>query len=315
MLAEKGKITSLYDMLKSFEAGWFFSVGQQYENLSLRIEEILVHEERTESRKKHLGNLSPSEKRTAKVKAEAKIVKEHERLISEFMQHFDKLGRLFAPIEKRGPVFGLITAAKKAKELRDDIKKKRLLWPDVARGMRELNWIIKAELDSQHFLHVKDEGVVYLHEKFHVWHRIIDRPGMEIIEDEAHAAAWAMAFEDHTGSVFHLMRVMESGLRLIEKNFNRKAGSREWGRILNVIEGHFTHKYKVSNNSWEQREPEWAAILNSLRLMKDVWRNKFIHIGEMDVDTFYQPEKAKLIYDHVIDFMDRLSLHLNPLQP
>jgi len=123
-------------------------------------------------------------------------------------------------------------------------------------------------------------------------------------------AGKCFALERYTACVFHLMHVMEIGLRVLAATLNdprldpKKNPS--WERILRRCREELEKKR-------ENRAPEWAAddaffsqATATLMAVKDAWRNPTMH-----VEINYTENQAEDVFNHVKAFMRLLATKLH----
>jgi len=119
-------------------------------------------------------------------------------------------------------------------------------------------------------------------------------------------AGKCLALDRGTATVFHLMRVMEVGLRALAKTLNdpRLDPKRNptWSTILQKGD-------EEVQKPIAQRAPEWAAhdhffseAQANLRVVQFAWRNPTMH-----VEINYDPEKASDVMQAVKAFMRHLA--------
>jgi hypothetical protein len=136
-----------------------------------------------------------------------------------------------------------------------------------------------------------------------------------MIERDLREAHFSIVLGRYTGSVFHSMRVMEASFTIIKQwegaNFPEVKG-KNWGLIIGDIEKYFQNKYKAKHGGnpqgWKKEEPYYADLMATLTAVKDAWRNTVSHFDEMEVDIFYEFDKAEGIFRAVKDFAIKLTL-------
>ncbi len=128
--------------------------------------------------------------------------------------------------------------------------------------------------------------------------------------DDIKGASRCLSLDQGTACVFHLMRVMEVGLRALGKKLNDPKldpkANPSWESILAKCD-------KELRQPYAQRAPEWQtdpdffneATLN-LRAVKDVWRNPTMH-----VEKNYEYEEAVYVWNTVKAFMNHLSTRIS----
>jgi hypothetical protein len=117
-------------------------------------------------------------------------------------------------------------------------------------------------------------------------------------------AAKCLAVGRGTAAVFHLMRVMETGLRAVHECLGISVAlvgnNRNWGSILNRVRDAIANKGK-----WPEKDlfQEIYALLDSV---KDAWRNPTLHVGEKKTT-----EEAEHIFAMVSGFMKKLASRMD----
>jgi hypothetical protein len=128
-------------------------------------------------------------------------------------------------------------------------------------------------------------------------------------------AAFCYALERDTACVFHLMRVVEHGLRALAKKLKvtlTDKGKRipieyaTWQKVIEAINSNIevAHKLPQSTKRAEQLE-FYSDLADHCSYMKDVWRNNLAHTRKR-----YIREEALLTIRRVFGFMDLLAKRL-----
>jgi hypothetical protein len=189
--------------------------------------------------------------------------------------------RFLDTYEKQAPTYG---------QARDDI--------------RVLKLALEAELDTRLFLFVPPERAdYYTQEPWPPWEDVGFIGKMEPFRAVEKAfpstrydleeAGDCFALARYTASVFHLMRVMEAGLKTVAKALGI-AYSSNWGRCLAEID-----------KQGQQSEPFFAEAATYLKSVKNVWRNPTMHVERM-----YSEQEAERIFNAVQAFMQHLASRL-----
>jgi hypothetical protein len=141
---------------------------------------------------------------------------------------------------------------------------------------------------------------------FRVWRaewEIVYKTFPETIEDIWHGVdCWAMGHD--TASVFHMMRVLESGLAWLGKDVGAVVGVDTWHIILDQIE----KRIRESGNTLPRGEEKSARLqflseaAKEFRYFKDGWRNYVSHARGV-----YDEHQARSVMDHVKSFMLTLA--------
>ncbi len=116
------------------------------------------------------------------------------------------------------------------------------------------------------------------------------------------------ASEHETACVYHLMRVLEHGLRELAAAVNVTFDVQQWQNVIDQIENQiawFATKFPsgITKNEWTKFYSEAAR---HFFFLKDAWRNHAAHNR-----VTYDETSAKGALEHVRDFMNHLSSRLS----
>jgi len=122
-----------------------------------------------------------------------------------------------------------------------------------------------------------------------------------------------LAADLNTAAVFHLMRIVNFGLRALARNLGvDQIGEKELeycgdGSIISEIETAINLKLKsigaeTHDEKWESETAFYRGLLVDLRYFKDVIRDPISHARKD-----YSEKGALDVFDHVRDFMQRLA--------
>ena len=133
-----------------------------------------------------------------------------------------------------------------------------------------------------------------------------------------------LAADCNTAAVFHLMRVLEWGLRALCVHLGMKRFKstrkrdrtitytpieyKEWDSVLNQLQGKVDAKVnKIKRGPAKQQAQEfYYPVLQELRAMRDAWRNHVMHTRQE-----YSARDADAILAHVERFMTTLSARVS----
>ena len=114
------------------------------------------------------------------------------------------------------------------------------------------------------------------------------------------------ALNRNTACVFHLMRVMEVGLRALGKSLNNPnldpKRNPTWEAILRPCDDELKNPLKNRTSQWQSDELFFSNATANLRAVKDAWRNPTLHV-EMN----YDDDRALEIFNAVKAFMRHLA--------
>jgi hypothetical protein len=121
------------------------------------------------------------------------------------------------------------------------------------------------------------------------------------IRDEVEDAARCISFGRSTSSMFHLMRIMEVGLKSLAKSLGIPYAP-TWESYFAKIKLQIEAKRKTKGIRWKRDEPFFREVLGDLQNVKIAWRNPTMH-----VDRRYTSDEADQVFTAVRTFMGRLA--------
>ena len=123
---------------------------------------------------------------------------------------------------------------------------------------------------------------------------------------ELDEGAKCLALGRPTACVFHLMRIMEIGVRAMARCLNvpdpTKPAERNWGHILNEIGRGILVKWPATANRIAGDGALFGELHASLDAVKNPWRNATMH-----VERKYTDDEAEHIFVAVKGFMMKLA--------
>ncbi len=128
--------------------------------------------------------------------------------------------------------------------------------------------------------------------------------------DDLEEAGKCLAFGRGTACVFHLMRVMEVGLRALAGSLNdprldpRRNPS--WDSILKKCDEELQKPLKDRALEWRADDAFFSAAAAQLHAVKDAWRNPTMH-----VERRYMTDEAEDVWNAVKGFMRHLAQRLS----
>lgn len=214
----------------------------------------------------------------------------HEALgetLKEIADECIELGLQFSAIE--------VERAKKRYEEKETLE---------AADIQSISQRILDELKTHLFFQTKPENWPYYRASIKKWKDVTDKHP-ELIED-GDSAGRSIAFEMYTASVFHLMRIMERGLKLLGAKFGiSDYEEKQWNTIVQNVRDEIEKKWPSHEKSLTSSEKELRQNYNEslayLTAVKNAWRNSVMH----PKDTYTQ-EEAINIYNAVLAFMKNL---------
>jgi hypothetical protein len=114
-------------------------------------------------------------------------------------------------------------------------------------------------------------------------------------------AGKCLALGQATATVFHLMRVMEVGLRVLSRAL-RIPHAPNWDSHIKGIQKKIEEKHNQKKPAWKKQEALFRDICGDLTSIKMAWRNPTMHIEQE-----FSIEEANQIYSAVQTFMKRMA--------
>jgi hypothetical protein len=128
--------------------------------------------------------------------------------------------------------------------------------------------------------------------------------------DDIEEAGKCLAYGRGTGCVFHLMRVMEVGLRALAASLNDSRldpkRNPSWDAILKKCDEELLKPMRDRAEEWREDDAFYSTASAQLHAVKDAWRNPTMH-----VERKYTTEEAEEVWNAVRAFMRHLSKKLS----
>lgn len=105
-----------------------------------------------------------------------------------------------------------------------------------------------------------------------------------------------------TAGVFHLMRVLEVGLKVLGREASIPWAP-SWESYLSQFQKKFEAKYDTKSVAWKRKEPLMKELSGDLAAIKLAWRNPTMHIVRE-----YSMSEGEQIYNASKTFMERLAI-------
>ena len=147
-------------------------------------------------------------------------------------------------------------------------------------------------------------------EKVHYWHPLwlVDTPIYDQFRsawEEFQRAGHCYAFGENTACVFHLMRIVDFGLKQVAKPLGVEYDARNWSGIGNKIREKMEQKYNTKTDEWKKSEPMYAEILTDIQAISRGHRNAVLH----ELEKKYEERDAQHMLNVVKGFMLHLAKH------
>jgi hypothetical protein len=161
----------------------------------------------------------------------------------------------------------------------------------------ELNLRMADELDKRFFLSVSPEEIEYYRQQSPLFGQEVEDKFPSMSEDISEAGK-CLALGRSTACVFHLMRVMEIGLRRVGTAIGvALTASKNWQNILDEM-----NKRIRAMDQKDEKTKRYASASAHLYNVKLAWRNEVMHPKQT-----YTAEESKLLFSAVGVFIRDIS--------
>lgn len=179
---------------------------------------------------------------------------------------------------------------------------------NIVERIHEISVRIQDELSLYLFLQMPSSKLAFYTEprnQFGV--KVLDK--FPVVVADVESAGKCFATGNYTASVFHLMRVMECGLRALGGSLNDESLSPDrnpnWETILRKCTDELNKPASKRSDEWRLHEHFYSTATANLRAVKDAWRNPTMHI-----DQVYDEDQSLAVWNAVKAFMRHLSERL-----
>jgi hypothetical protein len=180
------------------------------------------------------------------------------------------------------------------------------LWDDIARRYDEIQSRLSDELEETTLLALSEDDQRLFVPKKPLFGSKFESQFPTDGAFELDEAAKCLALGRPTASVFHLMRVMEVGIRATARCLNihdpLKPADRSWGPILKTIRDGIDAKWPTVAIRSAGDGQLFDSLYASLDAVKNPWRNTTMHVEGKKTET-----EAEHIFAAVKAFMMKLA--------
>lgn len=131
------------------------------------------------------------------------------------------------------------------------------------------------------------------------------------IRPEIEAAGRCYAYGEPTACVFHLMRTIDYGLRLVAASLGVAYDARGWDGIGKAIEKKMRDKYGEKTETWKLAEPFYAEILTDIQAISRGHRNPALH----ELEKKYDEREALYLLTVTVGFVKHVLAHMTGENP
>jgi hypothetical protein len=151
-----------------------------------------------------------------------------------------------------------------------------------------------------------DRGKLLQQENPDFWNGLFDK--FPSAFDDLESALFCYACDEGTACVFHCMRILECGLKVLSEALNLPFGTAVWHVAIDQIES----EIRELERRWQKGATKsdflkfYSEVAKEFRYFKDGWRNYVSH----RLSTYDAPQAFSTMI-HVRDFMLILSSRLS----
>ena len=246
-----------------------------------------------------VGSIAETTGRYARFKGQQTVDQEH---LPTMINDLDELAGALTAINAPFSVLSI-------QRLRADLQTAKLTYGGLEEAYNALHVRVRDELGLTKFLAVSRERQKYYQPPEPIFGPDVASkfPSAAFEIDEA---CKCLALDRSTAAVFHLMRVMEVGIRAMARSLAipdpLKPAERNWGAILKVVESGIQTKWPNAAARMHGDGALFEALHASLDAVKNPWRNATMH-----VENKYTDDEAEHILIAVKGFMKKLASRMD----
>ena len=228
-----------------------------------------------------------------KKSAEANISEQNRQSVPSALQN----------IKKQCESIGLTLSAKAAERGLELMKSPTVKFKELGNIILDISGRMQDELEGKLFLYVPADKAKLYEPSTPLFGETV-AASFPSAADDISEAGKCLATDRGTATVFHLMRVMEAGLKCLAKQLGI-AYAPSWESYLKQISSQLELDWKDKTPDWKKDEGFYREAAAHLSAVKFAFRNPTMHIVKQ-----YSPESAEEIYNSVRAFMRHLSTKL-----
>ncbi len=171
---------------------------------------------------------------------------------------------------------------------------------DLLSDLDTLEMSFANELSGELIFRIAPDKIAYF-EKDNLFGTDVTTSFPSATNDIRHAGT-CFAAEQWDASVFHLMRVLERGLRVLATKFSIPFLNTTWHTIIEQIEAKVRRMDSSYGADWKEQQKFYSEAASQFMFLKDAWRNHIMHLGDV-----YDEGKSLSVLTHVRLVMQALT--------
>lgn len=209
----------------------------------------------------------------------------------------------FRELRRHLEVIGANLAIMSVDRALNGLKKKEFTYGEITQRIEIINGRLMDELSLVRLYVFDKNRAVYFDSSNNLFGESVSNKFPSAIPDIEDAGR-CIACAQGTAAVFHLMRVMEAGLKALSSRLDILYAP-SWESHMHQIMKKINTPHNEKSKDWKSIEPFCRDIMGDLQIVKVAWRNPTMHVVRR-----YSPDEAEAIFGAVKGFMIRLSSEL-----
>jgi hypothetical protein len=188
---------------------------------------------------------------------------------------------------------------------------KSITTPEIVSEIEGLESSLQRELMDKRFIYIPNSKAKFC-EQPALFGEPVNKAFPSAVKDIMEAGN-CLAVDLNTATVFHLMRVVECGMRALAVHLKVKIKDRSikqagWDQLIKLMEKEIQlRREKYDKNKRRKRKDLetckfYTVMVDELNIFKEIWRDHVMHTGSP-----YNEAEALGVLTRVHDFMQRLS--------
>jgi hypothetical protein len=220
----------------------------------------------------------------------------------------NKLAKQVRELQSSLLTLGTRQSSKSAHRLLEHVASNKFSLPQLAELLKEIDRRLQDELQDVTLIALTSKEKEFYEPPTALFGSEFEKQFPSAIFDLEEATK-CLALGRATAAVFHLMRVMEIGVRALAQSLQIpdpvSPAQRNWGNILNNIKNAIDTKWKSTARSNGDGKL-FEEFHSSLDAVRNPWRNATMH-----VENVYNYDDAEHIFFAVKGFMKKLASRFN----
>jgi len=225
----------------------------------------------------------------------------HNPLLPRKQEEANRLRDWIDSIHDQCALFGLNLSVYKAREILYALDTGQCTPSFLQPALKELHQRIEQELASEWFKYVPRNKAQYIEPGRFDVHALAAFGFDTQIEFARAGECFALGL--NTATVFHLMRIIDAGLKSAAKALGITYTSEAWKTVTNKINEEMQKKYHLKTDEWKKSEPFYAELLTDIGAIGKAHRNPTLH----DLKVNYSEDEAQYLLIVTEAFITHLS--------